>query len=87
MTDVTPQTRAADIPLDPTLSPRPDLRAAGDAERAPATARLERALRSGRQWCESRSGQARDMVRAHPLRSGLAAVGAGVVVGMMLRRR
>lgn len=87
MTDVTPQSRTADTALDPTLSPRPDLRATSHAESAPATARLERALRDGRQWCESRSGQARDMVRAHPLRSGLAAVGAGLVMGMMLRRR
>ena len=83
MTDVTPHT---DTPIDPTLSPRPDLRVGNDTDRAPATARAERVLREGRQWCESRSTQARAMVRAHPLRSGLAAVGAGVLVGMLLRR-
>ncbi|GAD59990.1 hypothetical protein [Brevundimonas abyssalis] len=50
------------------------------------TARIERGLREGRSWAESRTQRAGETIRAHPVRSSLGAVGVGVVLGMLLRR-
>lgn len=89
MTDTLSQTNGTDAALEPPLSPRPDLAVAHEdliEERAPMTAGLERRLREGRAWAEDRSRRVSDSIRAHPMRSGLAAVGVGVLMGMMLRR-
>ena len=89
MTDMLSQTDTTRGALDPTLSPRPDLAGPGtDVARdsAPMTARIERRLREGRAWAEDRTRRAGESIRAHPLRSGIGAVGVGVVLGMLLRR-
>lgn len=89
MTDTLSQTDATNTAVDPTFSPRPDLAAAQDdltEDRAPMTARVERGLREGRAWAEQRSQRVSESIRAHPLRSGLGAVGVGVLLGLMLRR-
>ncbi|MBG7615053.1 hypothetical protein IWC96_07120 [Brevundimonas sp. BAL450] len=89
MTDVTARTDT-NTPetgsLDPTLSPRPDLNAGATSGSSPMTARIERGLREGRSWAESRTQRAGETIRAHPVRSSLGAVGVGVVLGMLLRR-
>ena len=88
MTDTLSQTDTTNTAYDPVLSPRPDLAAqpAMTDDRAPMTARVERRLREGRTWAEDRTQRAGEVIRAHPLRSSLGAVGVGVVLGMLLRR-
>ena len=88
MTDTLSQTDTTNAAYDPVLSPRPDLAAqpAMTDDRAPMTARVERRLREGRTWAEDRTQRAGEVIRAHPLRSSLGAVGVGVVLGMLLRR-
>ncbi|MFT4955474.1 MAG: ElaB/YqjD/DUF883 family membrane-anchored ribosome-binding protein [Brevundimonas sp.] len=88
MTDTLSQTDTTNTAYDPVLSPRPDLAAqpATADDRAPMTARVERRLREGRTWAEDRTQRAGEVIRAHPLRSSLGAVGVGVVLGMLLRR-
>lgn len=89
MTDTLSQSDQTDAAIDPVLSPRPDLTVAPEDasdDRAPVTARVERRLREGRAWAEDRSQRVSESIRAHPMRSGLAAVGVGVLMGMMLRR-
>ena len=88
MTDTLSQTDTTNAAYDPVLSPRPDLAAqpAMTDDRAPMTARVERRLREGRTWAEDRTQRAGEVIRAHPLRSSIGAVGVGVVLGMLLRR-
>ena len=88
MTDTLSQTDTTNTTYDPVLSPRPDLPAQPSMadDRAPMTARVERRLREGRTWAEDRTQRAGEVIRAHPLRSSLGAVGVGVVLGMLLRR-
>ena len=88
MTDTLSQTDSTNTAYDPVLSPRPDLAAqpAMTDDRAPMTARVERRLREGRTWAEDRTQRAGEVIRAHPLRSSIGAVGVGVVLGMLLRR-
>ena len=88
MTDTLSQTDTTNTAYDPVLSPRPDLAAqpAMTDDRAPMTARVERRLREGRTWAEDRTQRAGEVIRAHPLRSSIGAVGVGVVLGMLLRR-
>ena len=89
MTDTLSPTETTNGALDPTLSLRPDLAVTPDDrsdDRAPMTARVERRLREGRTWAEDRTQRAGEVIRAHPLRSSLGAVGVGVVLGLLLRR-
>lgn len=90
MTDVTTAKPETDR-LDPVLSPRPDLsgpQAADGSERAfaPVVARMERLAAKCRRLGAEGSGRAREAIRARPLGVGLSAVGAGVLLGLLLRR-
>lgn len=88
MTDAARPLEPSEMSVDPVLSPRPDLAAstASDGDKAPMTARVDRALRDGRQWCESRTHKARETVRNHPMGAAAGVMGLGVLMGLMLRR-
>ena len=89
MTDVTARTDTTTpdtAAFDTTVTSRPDMSTSSTAESSPMTARIERGLREGRTWAEDRTQRAGEVIRAHPLRSSIGAVGVGVVLGMLLRR-
>ena len=96
MTDIHPVPGAEDI-LDDTDQRRARLDRAGDRWMADAEARtfaraqgLRQAVRSdirtGRDWARERAFVARTKIEDKPLKATIYALGAGVLVGLLLRR-
>lgn len=90
-----PEYRAEDI--DDTPSPSAELERQADAILAesdvtsrPAVSSVRRAVRDdaalGREWIEDRVAKTRAAVRREPVRATLYAVGAGVLLGLLLNR-
>lgn len=96
MTDLNPTLNAEDI-VDDADAERARLDRAGDRWMADAEARsfardqgLRRAVRSdletGRDWARDRAVVARRRIEEEPLKATLYALGAGVLIGLLLRR-
>lgn len=90
-----PDYRAEDI--DDTPSPSADLErqadailAEGETTARQATSSVRQAVREdaalGREWIEKRVARTRAAVREEPVRATLYAVGAGVLLGLLLNR-
>ncbi|QTC92530.1 hypothetical protein [Brevundimonas goettingensis] len=43
-------------------------------------------LHQGRLWARDHAEQTREVIRDHPMKTALYAIGAGVVLGLLLRR-
>lgn len=43
-------------------------------------------LHRGRLWADERTAQTREIIRDKPMKTALYAIGAGVVIGLLLRR-
>lgn len=96
MTDVTSSLNAEDI-IDDADERRAELDRAGDLWIADAEARtfaredgIRQAVRAdiqtGREWAIERASAARTRIEAKPLKASLYALGAGVLIGLLLRR-
>jgi hypothetical protein len=102
MTDATPSTHDRDdiVPLaegpmgQAATPPGPAFNIGGDGSDEGATNSAKRSLRSavrddlrkGRDWADGRVEAARDQIRQAPTRALAYGLGAGVIVGLMLRR-
>ena len=70
-----------------------DLNGSGVAPRDPSTYRrpgvrdsVREDLRHGREWARERAGRTEAHIREHPLESTLWALGAGVILGILISR-
>jgi len=43
-------------------------------------------LHQGRLWADERASQTRELIRDKPMKTALYAIGAGVLIGLLLRR-
>lgn len=96
MTDINPTLNAEDI-VDDFASDRATLDQEGDrwmAEGEPRAFAREQGLRqalrddidTGREWARDRATLARTRIEEEPLKATLYALGAGVLIGILLRR-
>ena len=96
MTDATgPETFTDDIVDEPSSATRLDREASAFLKRSERrtfepTTSVRRAVREdideGRQWARARAEAARDAITDQPMVSTLYALGAGVLIGLLLRR-